>query len=74
MPLLGEIFYVIGQAKAFNILDLWFNCHQLSLCESDKVKIVYWNINQNGKDYLYQWNFQPFGLKNVLTKFQKAMN
>jgi hypothetical protein len=54
MPLLGEIFDVIGQAKAFNILDLWFNYHQLSFCEGDKVKTTYWNINQNGKDYLYQ--------------------
>jgi hypothetical protein len=68
------MFDVIGQAKAFNILDLWFNYDQLSLCEGDKVKTIYWNINQNGKDYLYQWNFLLFGLKNVLMKFQKVTN
>jgi hypothetical protein len=45
MPLLGEIFYVISLMKAFNILDLWFTYHQLSLCESDNVKTTYWNIN-----------------------------
>lgn len=38
IPLLGEIFDVIGQEKAFNISDLWFNYHQLSLCEDDKSK------------------------------------
>jgi hypothetical protein len=74
MPLSGEIFDVIGQTKTFNILDLWFNYHQLSLCEGDKVKTTYWNMNQNMKEYMYQWNFLLFGLKNVLTKFQRVMN
>jgi hypothetical protein len=24
-----------------------------------------WGIDQNGKDYLYQWKFLPLGLKNA---------
>jgi hypothetical protein len=53
MPLLEEIFYSIGQTKVFNALDLRFRYHQLPFCENDKVKIVLWGIDQNGKDCLY---------------------
>ncbi len=38
MPLLEEIFDILKQAKVFNTLNLWFNYHQLSLKENDKVK------------------------------------
>ncbi len=31
-------------------------------------------IDLDGKDYLYQLKFFPFGLKNVLSKFQKVMD
>ncbi len=70
MPLWGEIFDVIGQAKAFNILDLCY--HQLSLCEDDKVKTTYWNINQNGKDYLYQMKLPTFWIEEWIDEVSKG--
>jgi hypothetical protein len=53
MPLLEEIFDSIGHTKVFNTLDLQSRYHQLPFCESDKVKIALWGIDQNGKDCLY---------------------
>ncbi len=40
MPLLEEIFDILKQVKVFNTLNLWFNYHQLSLKENDKVKMT----------------------------------
>jgi hypothetical protein len=51
MPLID--FYTIYQAKVFSILHLWYGYHQLFLREAEKIKVAYWSINQNGKDYLY---------------------
>jgi hypothetical protein len=36
--------------------------------------MTFWGIDPHGKDCLYQWKFLPFGLKNVLTKFQRVMD
>jgi hypothetical protein len=58
----------------FSTLDLQFRYHQLPFHEGDKMKITFWGIDQNGKDYLYQWKFVPFGLNNALTKFQRVMD
>jgi hypothetical protein len=32
-------------------------------------KTTFWEIDLHENDYLYQWKFLPFGLKNALTKF-----
>jgi hypothetical protein len=40
--------------------------HQIGLREEDKEKTAFWGIDKDGKDWLYQWKFLPFGLKNVL--------
>jgi hypothetical protein len=42
--------------------------------EGEKMKITFWGIDQNGKDYLYKWKFLLFGLKNALVEFQKVMD
>jgi hypothetical protein len=41
MPLLDEIFDVLGQAKVFSTLDFKFGYHQLPLKEGDKVKMIF---------------------------------
>jgi hypothetical protein len=46
----------------------------LPLREDDKVKTTIWGINPHGKDWLFQWKFLPFGLKNAPTKFQRVMD
>jgi hypothetical protein len=46
----------------------------LPLREGDKVKRRFWWTNAHGKDYLYQRQFLPFGLKNAPTKFQWVMD
>jgi hypothetical protein len=74
MPLLEEIFDALGWAKVFNTFDLRFNYHQLSLKEGDKVKMTFCGIDPHKKDYLYQWRFLPFGLKNAPIEFQKVMD
>jgi hypothetical protein len=55
-------------------LDLLFNYHQLPLRKGDKVKIIFWGIDFHGKDFLYQWQLLPLGLKNAFSKFQKIMD
>ncbi len=57
MPLLEEIFHVLGQAKVFNTLNLRSNYHQLQLREGDKVKMTFWGIDLHGKDYLTNGSF-----------------
>jgi hypothetical protein len=74
MPLLEEIFDALSQAKVFITLDLRSGYHQLPLKEGDKVKTTFWGIDPHGKDYLYQWQFLPFGFKNAPAKFQSVMD
>jgi hypothetical protein len=74
MPLPKEIFDALKQAKVFNTLDLRSNYHQLPLREGDKVKTTFWGIDPHEKDYLYQRNFLPFGLKNAPAKFQRVLD
>ncbi len=74
MPLLEEIFDVLGQTKVFSTLDLIFGYQQLPLKEGDKVKMAIWGIDLHGKDCLYQWWFLPFNLKNALVEFQRVMD
>jgi len=42
----------------------------LPIREEDKAKTTFWGINFHNKDYLYQWKFLPFRLKNAPAKFQ----
>jgi hypothetical protein len=46
----------------------------LPLREGDKVKTTFWGIDPHGKNYLYQWKFLPFGLKNAPLKFERVMD
>jgi hypothetical protein len=36
--------------------------------------MAFWGIDLHVKDFLYQWHFLPFGLKNVPTEFQRVMD
>jgi putative transposase len=76
MPMLTreEIFNVVGHARVFNTLDLRVGYHQLPIREEDKAKTTFLGINFHGKDYLYQWKFLPFGLKNAHAEFQRVMD
>jgi hypothetical protein len=67
------ILYALGYAKVFNTLDLRFGYHLLPLTEGDKVKTAFWGMDLHREDCLYQWFF-PFGLINVLGKFQRIMD
>jgi hypothetical protein len=69
MPIPEEIFDALDQAKVLSTLDLRFGYHQLPLREGNKVKTIAWGIDLQGKDCLYQWQFLPFGLKNVHVGF-----
>jgi len=69
MPILKEIFDVVGHARVFSTLDLRAGYHQLPIREEDKAKIAFWGVNSHGKDCLYQWKFLPFGLKNTPVEF-----
>jgi hypothetical protein len=46
----------------------------LPIQEEDKAKTAFSGVNFHGKDYLYQWKFLIFGLKNVPSKFQHVMD
>jgi hypothetical protein len=74
MPLSKEIFDALGQAKVFNTMDLRYGYYQLPLKEGHKVNTTFWGIDPYQKDYLYQWRFLSFDLKNIPTKFQRVMD
>jgi hypothetical protein len=74
MPTLEENFEAIEHAKVFSTLDLCLGYHQIGLREEDKEKTVFWGIDTDGKDRLYQWRFLPFGLKNAPVEFQRVMD
>jgi hypothetical protein len=74
MPTLEEIFDVVGHVKVYSTLDLRARYHQLPIREEDKAKTTFWGVNSHDKDYLYQWKFLPFGLKNVPAGFQRGMD
>jgi hypothetical protein len=74
MPTPEEIFDVVGHAKVFSTLDLHVGYHQLLIQKEDKAKTTFWGIKFHGKDYLYQWKFLPFGLKNAPAEFQRVMD
>jgi hypothetical protein len=74
MPLLNEIFDALQQAKVFITLNLRSNYHQLPLKENDKVKMAFWGIDPQGKDYLFQWKVLSFSLKNALVEFERVTN
>ncbi len=46
----------------------------MSIREEDKAKTAFWGVNSHIKDYLYQWKFLPFGLKNAPAEFQRVMD
>ncbi len=46
----------------------------MSIRKEDKAKTAFWGINSHDKNFLYQWKFLPFGLKNVPAKFQRVMD
>jgi hypothetical protein len=74
MPTPEENFEAIGYAKVFSTLDLHSGYHQIGLREEDKEKTAFWGIDKDGKDWLYQWKFLPFGLKNAPAEFQRVMD
>ena len=73
MPMLEELFDVVGLSRVFSTLDLRFGYHQLPLLVDDRVKTAFRRVDQDGKDKLYHWNILPFGLKNAPTEFQMVM-
>jgi hypothetical protein len=74
MPTPKENFEAIRHAKVFSTLDLYSRYHQIGLREEDKEKMAFWGIDENGKDWLFQWKFLSFGLKNAPTKSQGVMD
>jgi hypothetical protein len=74
MPTPEENFEAIRHAKVFSTLDLRSGYHQIGLKEEDKEKTAFWGIDKDGKDWLYQWKFLPFGLKNTPAEFQRVMD
>jgi len=69
MPTPEEIFGVVGHARVFSTLDLRAGYHQLPIRKEDKANTAFWGVNSHDKDYLYQWKFIPFGLKNTPASF-----
>jgi hypothetical protein len=74
MPILEEIFDVVGHARVFSTFNLRAGYYQLLIGEEDKAKTTFWGVNSHVKDCLYQWKFLPFGLKNAPAGFQHVMD
>jgi hypothetical protein len=36
--------------------------------------MAFWGIDLHGKDFLYEWWFLPFNLKNALVEFQRVLD
>jgi hypothetical protein len=73
MPTLEENFEAIRHVKVFSTLNLRSGYHQIGLKEENKEKMAFWDIDEDGKDRLFQWKFLSFGLKNAPTEFQRIM-
>ena len=74
MPTPKELFDVVGKARVFSTLDLRSGYHQLPLRVEDRVKTVFWGVDDDGKDSLFHWKFLPFGLKIAPAEFQRVMD
>jgi hypothetical protein len=73
MPLSKEIFDALREIKLEHF-GFVFGYHQFPLKEGDNFKINFLEIYPHGKNYLYQWQFLSFGLKNTIVEFLKVMN
>ncbi len=54
MPILEEIFDVVGHARVFSTFNLRAGYYQLLIGEEDKAKTTFWGVNSHVKDCLYQ--------------------
>lgn len=66
--MIWQIFHAIARG---DFLFYWLIQGSL---QRNQMKIICWDIHRNGKDYLYQWKFLSFGLKNALEEFQRMMD
>ena len=53
MPILEELFDAIGFFEVFSILNMKSSYYQLPLLAEDRVKTVFYGVDQVGKDQLY---------------------
>jgi hypothetical protein len=72
MPLLEEFFYFIGITKVFSTLDLQFRYHQLPFLEGDKMKIIFWGVDQNGKELFVLVEILTFWVEECTCRMLKG--
>lgn len=74
MPMPKELFDVVEFARVFTILHLRSSYHKLPLLEVDQVKTTFLEVDQDGKDELYDWKCLLFRLKNAPPEFQRVID
>ena len=68
LPNKSALFQHLSNAKVFSKFDLKAGFWQLGIHPEERYKIAFCI-----PDHHYQWTVMPFGLKNALSQFQKAM-
>jgi hypothetical protein len=60
MPILEELFNIIGDSNIFIIVDMKQGFNQIVLATKDRKKTTF-----HGSNKLWEWLVMPFGLKNA---------
>lgn len=74
IPRIEEVLDQLGDAKVFTVMDLTAGYHQIPIREEDRDKTSFTVLNVRGLTGKFRFVKMPFGSRNCVQHFQRAMN